>query len=97
MLPERALADPGCRVEVVFEALASTGCDRGGRGSKQARHCDSQRSPHTVAMAAKLHTDGGKAAYRRRTWIAESPNGWIKNVLGFRQFSLRGLRRVRVE
>ena len=38
-----------------------------------------------------------KAAYRKRKWIAEPPNGWIKNVLGFRQFSLRGLHRVRAE
>ena len=32
-----------------------------------------------------------KAAYRRRKWIAEPPNGWIKSVLGFRQFSPRGI------
>jgi hypothetical protein len=48
-------------------------------------------------MAAKLQTDEGKAAYRRRKWIAEPPNGWIKSVLGFRQFSLRGLHRVQAE
>src|SRR5215208_3648905 len=35
--------------------------------------------------------------YRKRKWIAEPPNGWIKNVLGFRQFSLRGLHRVQAE
>ncbi len=35
--------------------------------------------------------------YRRRKWIAEPPNGWIKNVLGFRQFSLRGLKKVQAE
>jgi len=45
-------------------------------------------------MAAELQTDAGKAAYRRRTWIAQPPNGWIKSVLGFRQFSLHGLHRV---
>lgn len=48
-------------------------------------------------MAAKLKTDEGRAAYRKRKWIAEPPNGWIKNVLGFRQFSMRGLHRVRAE
>ena len=48
-------------------------------------------------MAAKLQTDEGKADYRRRKWIAEPPNGWIKSVLGFRQFSLRGLERVQAE
>jgi hypothetical protein len=45
-------------------------------------------------MSAKLQSEQGKAAYRRRKWIAGPPNGWIKNVLGLRQFSMRGLRRV---
>ena len=40
---------------------------------------------------------GRKAASRRRKWIAEPPNGWIRSVLGFRQFSLRGLHRVQAE
>ena len=48
-------------------------------------------------MAAKLQSDDGKAACRRRKWIAEPPNGWIKNVLGFRQFNMRGLHRVKAE
>jgi hypothetical protein len=48
-------------------------------------------------MAAKLQSDEGKTAYRRRKWIAKPPNGWIKSVLGFRQFSLRGLHRVQAE
>lgn len=38
-----------------------------------------------------------EAAYRKRKWIAEPPNGWINNVLELRQFSMRGLRRVRAE
>jgi len=99
-LPEQALADTGYKAEAVFEALAGTGCElvvAVGREGKQALRFDPQRSPHTAAMAAKLQTDEGKAAYRRRKWIAEPPNGWIKNVLGFRQFSLRGLHRVQAE
>lgn len=48
-------------------------------------------------MAARLQTEERRAAYRKRKWIAEPPNGWIKNVMGFRQFSLRGLHRVRAE
>ena len=50
-------------------------------------------------MAAKLKTEEGRAAYRKRKrkWIAEPPKGWIKNVLGFRQFSMRGLHRVQAE
>ena len=48
-------------------------------------------------MAARLKTDEGQQAYSKRKWIAEPPNGWIKNVMGFRQFSMRGLHRVRAE
>jgi transposase len=99
-LPAQALADTGYKAEAVFEALADSGCELVvalGREGKQALRFDPQRSPHTAAMAAKLQTDEGKAAYRRRKWIAEPPNGWIKNVLGFRQFSLRGLHRVQAE
>ena len=99
-LPEQALADTGYKAEAVFEALAGTGCElvvAVGREGKQALRFDPQRSPHTAAMAAKLQTDEGRAAYRRRKWIAEPPNGWIKHVLGFRQFSLRGLHRVQAE
>ena len=48
-------------------------------------------------MAAKLRSPEGQAAYRKRKWIAEPPNGWIKSVLGFRQFSMRGLHLVTAE
>ncbi len=48
-------------------------------------------------MAAELETGQGRAAYRKRKWVAEPPNGWIENKLGFRQFGLRGLHRVRSE
>lgn len=38
-----------------------------------------------------------KDAYRWRKAIVEAPNAWIKHVLGFRSFSLRGLRKVAAE
>jgi len=99
-LPAQVLADTGYKSEAVFEAWAGTGCDLVvalGREGKRALNFDPERSPRTAAMAVKLQTDAGRAAYRRRKWIAEPPNGWIKNVLGFRQFSLRGLHRVEAE
>ena len=48
-------------------------------------------------MAATLQSAEGKATDRRRKWIAEPPNSWVKNVLGFRQLSLKGLHRVQAE
>ena len=98
--PEQALADAGYRSEANFAGLASSPTELVialGREGKRCADVDAQRNPRTAAMAAKLQTDEGKAAYRRRKWIAEPPNGWIKSVLGFRQFSLRGLHRVQAE
>ncbi len=44
-----------------------------------------------VQMAYKLKTDIGKAIYAARKMTVEPVIGIIKEVLGFRQFSLRGL------
>jgi hypothetical protein len=45
----------------------------------------------TVKMAYKLRTEIGRAIYRLRKCTVEPVIGIIKEVLGFRQFSLRGL------
>ena len=98
--PGQALADAGYRSEKNLEGLAGSDTELVvalGREGKRCAQIDAQKNPHTAAMADKLRTEQGKAAYRRRKWIAEPPNGWIKSVLGFRQFSLRGLHRVQAE
>lgn len=98
--PRQALADAGYRSEQNFEALADSPTElvvAMGREGKRCAEVDARSNPHTAAMAVKLRTPEGKNAYRRRKWIAEPPNGWIKSVLGFRQFSLRGLHRVQAE
>lgn len=98
--PGSVLADTGFRSEAVFAQLAAGPTDvivaLGREGRAQAK-IDAAKNPHTVAMAARLQTALAKAAYRRRKAIVEPPNGWIKNILGFRQFSLRGLNKVRDE
>lgn len=97
------LADAGYRSEVVMAELATTQPDTelvialGREGKVLARPRDAQRYPQTVAMVAKFETAQGKIDYRKRKWIAEPPNGWIKNVLGFRQFSMRGLQKTKAE
>jgi len=45
-----------------------------------------------VKMAYKLQTEIGRAIYRLRKCTVEPVIGIIKEVLGFRQFSLRGLK-----
>lgn len=48
-------------------------------------------------MAYKLQTDTGQAIYRLHKSTIEPVIGIIKEVLGFRQFSLRGLQAVASE
>ena len=99
----QVLADAGYRSEAVMAELAQTQPDTelvialGREGKVLAKPRDVKRYPHTVAMAAKFETAKTKQDYRKRKWIAEPPNGWIKNVLGFRQFSMRGLEKVKAE
>lgn len=97
--PAQTLADAGYRSEAVFEELAEHTelVVALGREGKKLAAIDPASLPRTAAMAAKMDTEQTRAAYRRRKWLAEPPNGWIKNVLGFRQFSLRGLHRVQAE
>jgi IS5 family transposase len=99
-LPEQVLADTGYKSEAVFAALAECGCEvvvALGREGKAQLALDPERMPHTAAMAAKLQSAAARRDYARRKWLAEPPNGWIKHVLGFRQFSVRGLSKVKAE
>jgi transposase len=48
------------------------------------------QTPAIAAMAARLATPDGIAAYRQRSHIAETPHGNIKHNMRFRQLSLRG-------
>ena len=101
--PAQVLADAGYRSEAVVAELAITQLETeliialGREGKMLAKPRDAQRYPHTVAMAAKFEIEQAKIDYRKRKWISEPPNGWIKNILGFRQFSMRGLQKAQAE
>jgi len=98
--PLQALADAGYRSEAVFEQLRESSVElivALGREGKEQVQIDAEQYPRTAAMHGKLQSAKGQKAYRKRKWIAEPPNGWIKAVLGFRQFSLRGLKKVQAE
>ena len=98
--PETVLADAGYSNERDLADLETRGIDGYvslGREGKTARPRDPGRCPATSRMAEKLSTPAGRAAYAERKWLSEAPNGWIKHVLGFRRFSLRGLAKVRGE
>ena len=98
--PKRALADAGYRSEEAFgeleekrvEALVALG-----REGKDRPSIDSKEYPATARMAERLASPEGQAHYRRRKVIVEPVFGWIKHILGFRQFSLRGVTKVKGE
>lgn len=99
-LPGCALADAGFRSEEALEKLKDSSVNlivALGREGKNEVAVDAVKWPRTAEMATKLASDEGKKAYRKRKWISEAPHGWIKSVLGFRQFSFRGLAKVGAE
>jgi hypothetical protein len=93
--PEQVVADAGYRSEANFKALEDKKIDGVialGREGKSDMPPSSKSENHaTQRMHEKLKSEQGEAAYRRRKVIVEPVFGWVKSVLGFRQFSFRGL------
>ena len=95
--PKQVLADAGYCNEADLQALEAWGVEGYvalGREGKQAVGVDPRKYPARSRMSKKLASLAGQVAYARRKWIAEAPHGWIKEGLGFRRFSLRGLNSV---
>ena len=98
--PERVLADAGYRGESNFLELEEQGIDGYislGRESRKAAQEPTEKDPASCRMYEKLKTETGRGRYRRRKAIVEPVFGWIKEILGFRRFSVRGLERVNGE
>jgi transposase len=57
----------------------------------------SELLPEIAAFRKKMQTDEAKAIYKTRSQVAEFPNLWIKTKFGLRQFSVRGVDKVRIE
>jgi len=83
--PDRLIATGKHRnLEKAAKAAGTAGHDRG------ADRQPSQGSELIAAMTARLRTQEGITSYRQRGHIAETPHGYIKNVMGLRQLKLRG-------
>ena len=94
--PRRVLADAGYKNERDLQRLHERGVDGYvslGRGDKVKR-VPTARCPHSREMLRKLKTKRGRARYRMRKAIVEPVFGWVKQAIGFRAFSVRGLRKV---
>jgi transposase len=81
--PDRLIA-VGKRRDLEHRARAAAGGQDGGHDPGGV----------IAAMAARLATPGGIAAYRQRGRIAETPHGRIKHNMRFRQLSVRGMRKA---
>lgn len=99
-LPEMTTADSSYASEANFaalEAMQVPACVALGREGGKVRQIDPDKHPATQRMAERLSTEEGRAHYRRRKVIPEPVFGWIKQAMGFRQFSVRGLAPVNGE
>lgn len=99
-VPQMTLADSGYASEANFaamEALQAPACVALAREGGKRRAIDPDKHPATRRMAERLATPEGQAHYRRRKVIPEPVFGWIKQAMGFRQFSVRGLSQVNGE
>ena len=97
--PPEVLADAGYRGETTFQTLEARGITAYISLGHEVRPAKPPNPAHvaTQRMAARLASDTGRARYRRRKAIVEPVLGWIKEVLGFRRFSLRGEAKARGE
>ena len=99
MNPTEVLADAGYRSDATFQTLetrqVTAYISLGREGQSPATPNPAHEA--TRRMAARLASDRGRARYRRRKAIVEPVIGWIKEVLGFRRFSLRGEPKARGE
>ena len=94
--PKRVLADAGYKNEssfAVLDEMAIDGYVSVGREGKETKR-PKKEQPQTAAMRRKFTTKRGRERYKMRKAIVEPVFGWVKRVLGFRAFSLRGLRKV---
>jgi transposase len=84
----------------VYRCVECTGCQHFGQ-------CTKSKSGRTIwrrlvdkkikQMRLKLDSEPGKAIYAKRKHIVEPVFGHIKSVLGFTDFHLRGLEKVKAE
>ncbi len=106
--PITVLADNGYFSEANVNACLAVGIEPLIATGRQPHHptLDQRFAPETPApdnptpvqaMSHRLNTARGKALYGLRKQTPEPVFGIIKSVMGFRQFSLRGLDKVRGE
>ena len=83
-----------------YECVGCAGCPlsdacRQGSGARRVQVDEYEEVRQRVRLASK--STEGQAAYKRRSWICETPFAFIKTWMNFRQFLLRGHEKVKTE
>ncbi len=98
--PDKTLADAGYRSESNLQMLEEKGIEgfvaMGRKPNGESKPPD-PKNEATCRMAKKMKTDRAKKHYRKRKYLGEPPFAWIKSVMGFDRFSLRGAENVTSE
>jgi hypothetical protein len=98
--PDKTLADAGYRSEANLQMLEKKGVEgfvAMGREKNGETKEPNPENEATCRMAKKMKTKRAKKNYRKRKYLGEPPFAWIKSVMGFNQFSLRGFDNVTSE
>ena len=96
--PHEVLLDAGYKSEANFQGLEQKGV-RGYVALRRERKGGASydragEGPATRRMNERMKSEEGRTIYARRKCIVEPVFGWIKEAIGFRKFSLRGLSNV---
>ena len=85
----------------VYQSPGCGGCPLAaaclGKTAKVRRVCRDEYEELRERMAARMDSEAGRAAYRRRGPVAEGAFATLKAVMDVRQYLLRGLAKVRIE
>jgi len=103
--PKQVTADGGYKSDANFKKLNERNIEGFVACGKEvydpSKRAPKGRIPSSATlidrMKRKLLTKAGRKIYKKRKVTAEPPFAWIKKVLGFTQFSLRGLKKVKGE
>jgi transposase len=84
----------------IYECGACAGCPLAPRclpkDATERRVCRDEHETLREEMAKRMESESGKASYKRRSHAAETPFAVFKTVMNFRQFLLRGLKKVNI-
>jgi transposase len=85
----------------IYECGACAGCPLAHKclpkKAAERRVSRDEFEAHRERMASRIKSEEGRAQYKRRSHAAETPFAVFKTVMNFRQFLLRGLKKVNME